>query len=146
MTPIEDVSIQLFQNSMHRTDQLCISPSTAAILNQLAQQPLYARFIALFFQEVAVISPTRYCKRWASRLRHHNFSGEDATILALSTFASLGGIVTSMDYVVTFDKNMINRWQTQHSIIQTRFDAIHNDWASSYRMAKLPQVVSLLGD
>lgn len=141
LNPVEEAAIKLFSRGITGEYDLYISPATANIVSQFAKQQLYARIVKAFLQEVLVIYPTRYFKRWSRRLREQGFTREDAAILALATFASLDDAFLSMHYVATFDQHMINNWQNQQNAIQTRFQAMHADLIKPYTDAKLPQVI-----
>lgn len=121
---------------------LFVAPSTANILNKIAELPRYADLIQAFLTRVDIALPTRYFKRWARRLRDYTFTREDAAILALSSFGTNdSGTILGMHVVVTYDQPMIRQWNLQYAHIQERFSVMIHDLPVPYNYAVLPELL-----
>ena len=102
--------------------RLFIAPESYNILTiRFAPRPE----IYIFLQQIEVLHPTRYCRRWARRLRAFGFSREDAWELALGTFGTdeaeenLG-----VHVLATFDRPMVSLFSSERSAIQERLLAM----------------------
>lgn len=142
LTQEEDLVLDLFKQATSPTLRLFIVPATANILQRLAQLPHYSAVIHRFLSRVDVVSPGRYCIRWARRLRGYAFTREDAAVLALGTFGTdETNSILGMDIVATLDQPMINNWSAREAELQTRLDTMRQDLAAPYNQASLPQVL-----
>ena len=142
LTPEEISALDLFSLAAPPTIRLFIVPPTASVLQKLAHLPQYSIIIQLALNRVEVVTPTRYFKRWARRLRDYGFAREDAAILALATFGTdKEGAILGMDYVATFDQPMINHWLVQQQAIQDHLTAMKSNLSAPYHKANLPQVL-----
>lgn len=141
LTQEEIFALDLFSLTTPQAKNFYIVPPTASVLRKLLQLPHYAAVIQLFLNQVDVIVPARYFKRWSRRLRDYGFTGEDAAVLALATFGTNEvGNLLGTNFVATFDRPMINQWKTQQPAIQERFEAMKQDLPVPYNLAQLPQV------
>jgi hypothetical protein len=55
-------------------------------LRHILMQPHVASAAQALLPHLGVLTPGRYCKRWARRLREEGFSPEDALILSHASF------------------------------------------------------------
>ena len=142
LTQDEKTTIDLFNSATSPTLRLFIVPATANILPRIAQSSEYSTAIHRFLSRVEVVSPGRYCIRWARRLRGYAFTREDAAVLALGTFGTdETSSILGMDIVATLDQPMINNWTARQAELQTRLDAMLEQLAAPYNQASLPQVL-----
>ncbi len=138
----EVYALDLFSLAHPQTMQFFIVPQTANVLKRLTQLPHYSAIIQLFLDQIEVIVPARYFKRWSRRLGDYGFTNEDAAILALATFGTNEARnILGTDVVATFDQPMMNQWGVQQSAIQKRLNAMQNDISAPYHLVKLPQVL-----
>jgi hypothetical protein len=81
----------------------------------------------------------RYLKRWARRLQEHNFTREDALILALTTYGTTAaGDILGVDGLITLDQPFINNFRMQQAILERRLLAMTRQLAEPYHRATLP--------
>lgn len=116
-----------------------ISPELENILRRRVNLPAVRVALAV----LSVFRPTRYFKRWASRLRGEGFTREDAKVLALGTFGT--DDVQSRfgaDAVVTGDLHLIHNYTQRHSLIQQRLKAMAAQLKKPYCEAELPAVIT----
>jgi len=141
LTPDEKIALDFF--SIHRfQNALYIVPATYNILMRLYREPRYQPMINLFLNSAEIVYPTKYNKRWARRLREHTFTREDASVLALATFGTTDDLsLFGIQYVLTFDKHMINNWQNHYSTIHEQLKTMKRDLAEPYCKVSLPQVL-----
>ncbi len=97
-------SLDLLKQAKTSQARLFIVPTTWHTLNRLWHLPHYSAEITFFLQQVEVMEPTRYHKRWTRRLRASGFSAEDAQVLWLATFGSdKAADILSVNFVATND-------------------------------------------
>ena len=142
VTEAELFALDLYGRANAQGIRLFIVPSTDGILQRLASLPRYSVLIVLFRQQTAVLSPARYFKRWARRLRDHGFAAEDAAVLALATFGtSSEADVLGVNVVATLDGPMIDQWSVQHTTIREHLTSMQRHLPLPYCDAPLPQVL-----
>lgn len=142
ITREELFSLDLFARAESTSLCLYMAPSSARVLQRLAELPRYSTIVCRFQERVEVIFPTRYYKRWARRLRDRGFTREDATVLALATFGTDEGLtVLGMHFVATYDQPLINNWIVQEEALRARLDSMQRDIPAPYRNALLPRVL-----
>ena len=138
----EVFTLDLLERASGQTIALFIAPPTLHVLQQILSLPQYTGLIHLFLKQVRVALPTRYFKRWARRLREHQFSREDAAILALAIFGTdTQGSMLSMSVVAIYDQPMITNWRLQQIRIQEQFATMQVDLPQPYCQAVLPDVL-----
>ncbi|RMF32416.1 MAG: hypothetical protein D6759_08450 [Chloroflexi bacterium] len=99
--------------------------------------------VDLILEAVQVIQPGRYVKRWARRLRKHSFTREDAKVLSLGTFGTdKVGSFLGVDTIVTLDLALINHYNGQFDLLQSRLEAMVAQLPEPYCYACLPNVMS----
>jgi hypothetical protein len=142
LTDYEVLTLDLLERASSQQIDLFIAPPTLHVLQQIKQLPQYTGLIQLFLKQVQVAFPTRYFARWARRLREHQFSREDAAILALATFGTdVQGSILSLSVVATCDQPMITNWRLQHARIREQFATMQANLPQPYRQAVLPDVL-----
>lgn len=141
-TRAEISALDLFSLAYPPAMQFFIVPQTVSVLERLIRLAYYTAVIQFLLNRVKVITPARYFKRWARRLRDYGFTKEDAAILALASFGTNEARnILGTDIIATFDQPMINQWSVRHSAIEARLEAMQNDVSVPYSLAKLPQVL-----
>ncbi len=142
LTREELFSLDLVSRATASNINIFITPPTAHILHQIAEQPRYSALIGLFLKKTDVASPARYFKRWARRLRDFNFSREDAAVLALSTFGTNhDASIIGMGFVATYDQPMIINWSNEKQRIQKRLSSMRVQLPKPYCRVSLPEVL-----
>jgi hypothetical protein len=96
-------------------------------------------------RHIAILSPTRYQRRWRRRLRDgFGFSGEDAHQIALATFGiDEQNIVFGVDNLVTTDIRMIERFHSMLPDIEHKFRRMTSHLSYPYSDATLPELSTL---
>ncbi len=142
LTEEELWAIDLLQRAREQNIQLFVTGGTLNILRRLKVLPRYSTVIAAFLERTEGAQPTRYCKRWARRLRGFGFTREDAHILALASFGtSQRKNVLGMHFVATYDQPLINQWSLQHNKIEERLEVMRRDLRAPYDQVTLPHVL-----
>ena len=142
LTVNEVFALDLFERAAENRLRLFVLPSTDALLRQLRELPRYSALIDLFLSRVETARPTRYFKRWARRLQDYGFTPEDAHVLSLATFSTdKQQTILGLHYVATFDRPMIQLWQTAKGSIEEHLAAMRSDLPEPYSLAGLPHVV-----
>jgi hypothetical protein len=135
-------TLDLFERAGPDRVDLFIAPSTANILQQIAELPRYADLVQLFLTQVNIAFSTRYFSRWTRRLRDYAFTREDAAILALASFGTNEpGTILGMDILVTYDQPMMRHWKGQYARIEERFFAMTSALPPPYNQAVLPKLL-----
>jgi hypothetical protein len=97
--------------------------------------------VRTFLAAVEPLESGRYLKRWARRLREHNFTREDALVLALATYGTdVKGDVLGVEWLVTLDRPFIRNFQCHGAELRTRLRAMTSQLQAPYRRATLPKV------
>jgi hypothetical protein len=92
---------------------------------------------------LTILTPGRYLRRWARRLRDFGFGREDSVILAYGSFGvdprrqSFGAEV-----ILSTDQPLLRHFYEQHSDIARRFRRMTCQLALPYRLAPLPTLMS----
>jgi hypothetical protein len=98
--------------------------------------------VRVFLATVEPMASGRYLKRWARRLREHDFTREDAVVLALATFGTdEAGDVLGVNNLITFDQPFINNFRNHERVLRTRLAAMTHQLPVPYRDAALPAVL-----
>ena len=139
-----DLALQFLVTARRRGDALLIVPPTHNVLELIAAYSPHAIVVRRFLATVDVLSPMRYTRRWARRLRDFGFTREDAAVLALGTFGSVASEATlGAACILTLDQPMHRNWATRFGAIAARFEAMQADLTEGYRGATLPRVLLL---
>ena len=131
----ERLVLRLWRQLQARDVELFIPAGTVNVLKRFS----HLLEVRAFLATVEPLTPGKYLKRWARRLREHGFTGEDAVILALATFGTtISGDILGTEGIITLDQPFINNFQTQHPKIEKRFRAMTIQLNQPYRQALLP--------
>ena len=104
------------------------------------RDPLIA---ASLLTPITILTPGRYLRRWARRLRDCSFSREDSVILAYGSFGVDAQHQTfGAEVIVSTDQPLTRRFYEQHDSIARRFQRMICQLALSYRLALLPILMS----
>lgn len=135
-------SVDLFVRAESISLCLYMAPSSARVLQRLAELPRYSANVRRFQERVEVVFPTRYYKRWTRRLRDRSFGREDAAVLALATFGTNEeATFLGMHFVATYDQPLINNWTVQEESLRARLETMLRDIPVPYCDASLPQIL-----
>lgn len=103
------------------------------------------RIAAFLLNPLVVLTPERYLRRWARRLREHGITREDAVIVA---YASFGLDITARELgaevFVTQDRGLITKYRELEEVLASRFHCMVSHLKPPYQHATLPQVLSPL--
>lgn len=98
-----------------------ITPETFNILQRIHHRTE----IPPFLTRVEVMQTGRYFKRWARRLREHDFTREDANVLALGTFGyDPIRKILGTSAIVTLDHPFINNYEQHRPTLARRLSAM----------------------
>lgn len=137
LTAEERLSLQLLLATQKSELQLYISVEMEHILARYAVHP----DVVLFQQFVQTLQPTRYFKRWTRRVREHNFSREDAKVLALATFGTdPASLRFGVDLIVTFDQPFHRNFARERILLEHRLQMMIGQLPHPYATAALPDV------
>lgn len=121
--------------------RLFIAPESLHILLSL-ERTFALHSIRPFLDQVEVLYPGRYFKRWARRLRQINFTREDAKVLSLATFGTdEAGEILSVSVIATFDQRLIGKYAHELTAIRGRFEAMVASLEPPFCHARLPEVM-----
>jgi hypothetical protein len=135
-------ALTLFEHARKQSLTLFIVPQTAAVLSKSQGTPRYGLVIEYFRQYTTVVVPGRYFTRWTRRLKEHGFTPEDAAVLALATFGTdKARTVLGMNYVATYDRPMMNNWESQQAAILKRLKVMCRALPEPYHYATLPRLI-----
>ena len=136
LTPEQESVVNLV--NLAPAGSLFVSPKSLNLLNRLA--PPEAREWVI--GQVTLLSPRKYQRRWARRLRSFNFGREDAYELALATFGSNPqSNFLGVDLFITFDQRLVERFWLFVPEIERRLNLLTSHIQAPYRDAMLPLVV-----
>ena len=97
--------------------------------------------VRTFLTAVEPLESGRYLKRWARRLREHNFTREDALVLALAIYGTdVKGDILGVEWLVTLDRPFIRNFQSHGAELRTRLRAMTSQLQAPYGRATLPKV------
>jgi hypothetical protein len=104
------------------------------------RDPLIA---ASLFAPLTTLTPGRYLRRWARRLRDFGFGREDSVILAYGSFgADSRQQIFGAEVIVSTDQPLIRRFYEQYGHIARRLLRMTCQLALPYRLAQLPTLMS----
>ena len=143
LTDEQGMALQFLEKARLLDHRLFIAPESYNILTfHFADRPE----THVFLQQVKALRPTRYCKRWARRLRTFGFTREDAWELALGTFSTdESDDILGIHVIVTFDQPMVSLFSSERAAIQERLLAMTTNLAQPWSTATLPDVKLLHG-
>jgi len=120
--------------------ELCVSAELYHILTHIVEAPFSGRAL----DQVIVLWPTRYQKRWARRLRWFGFTREDAKILAYGSFSTdENREVLGVNFVITCDRALRDKYGLDFPRIRHEFAAMTENLRLPYSNASLPAVLTL---
>ena len=110
------------------------------ILTLIVKAPFARRVL----DQVIVLWPTRYQKRWARRLRRFGFTREDAKVLAYGSFSTdENREVFGVNFVITCDRTLRDKYELDFPQIRREFAAMTENLRLPYSNASLPTVRTL---
>jgi hypothetical protein len=131
----EEMVLRLWRQFLSEGSRLFIPFGALNILQRLA----HLIEVRSFLTTVEPLESGRYLKRWARRLREHQFTREDALILALATYGtSTTGNILGIDVLITLDRPFINNFRANEKRLENRLSAMINQLPEPYSHAKLP--------
>ena len=134
----EEVVLEQWRQLQAERARLFIPVGAVNILQRFAHMLEIRTFLAT----VEPLQSGRYLKRWAQRLRQHNFTREDALVLALATYGTdTQGDILGVKTLVTLDQPLIRNFETQQPRLQARLNAMTRQLPPPYRHATLPEVL-----
>src|SRR5712691_3848469 len=99
---------------------------------------------ASLFTPLTTLTPGRYLRRWARRLRDFGFSREDSVILGYGSFGLDARHQTfGAEVIVSTDQPLIRHFHEQQDSLARRFQRMICQLALPYRLAQLPTLMSL---
>ena len=105
------------------------------------RDPLIA---ASLFTPLTILTPGRYLRRWARRLRDFGFSREDSVILGYGSFGVDAQHQTfGAEVIVSADQPLIRHFHEQQDSIARRFQRMIRQLALPYCLAQLPTLMRL---
>jgi hypothetical protein len=120
--------------------ELCVSAELYHILTHIVKAPFAGRAL----DQVIVLWPTRYQKRWARRLRRFGFTREDAKFLAYGSFSTdKNREVLGANFVITCDRALRDKYELDFPQIRLQFVAMAENLRLPYSNASLPPVLML---
>lgn len=134
----ERLVLQLWRQLQTEQARLFVPSATINVLQQFA----HLLEVRTFLATVELLDSGRYLKRWARRLRDdHQFSREDALILALATYGTtFAGDILGVDGLITLDQPLINNFHAQRFVLRRRLSAMTRQLTEPYRRATLPRL------
>lgn len=134
----EEVVLEQWRQLQAEQVRLFIPAGAANIL----QRFVHLLEIRTFLATVEPLRSGRYLKRWAQRLRQHNFTREDALVLALATYGTdTQGDILGVKTLVTLDQPLIRNFENQQPRLQARLKAMTRQLPAPYHHATLPEVL-----
>ncbi len=141
LSEAESIALCILEQATKGKIRLFIAPESLHILLSL-ERTFALHGISLFLDQMEVLYPGRYFKRWARRLRQMNFTREDAKVLSLATFGTdKAGEILSASVIVTFDQRLINKYAHEFAVIQGRFEAMMAGLEPPFCYARLPEMM-----
>ncbi len=120
--------------------ELCVSAELYHILTHIVKVPFARRVL----DQVMVLWPTRYQKRWARRLRRFGFTREDAKVLAYGSFSTdENREVLGVNFVISCDRALRDKYELDFPRIRRKFAAMTENLRLPYSNASLPTVLTL---
>jgi len=119
-----------------------IPASITEQLRHILLQPHIASAAQALLPHLSVLTPGRYCRRWARRLREEGFSPEDALILSHASFGADPALgIFGAEVLLTTDYALKERFERQFPHISGRFKRMTHQLSLPYREATLPDVL-----
>ncbi len=121
---------------------LFISREIYHILTNRVQLP---QTIPLILQQVQVIYPTKYFKRWVRRIQETtSLTREDAVILAYGTFSTTSSqTILGVEIIATTDKKLASEIQTQREKLESKLSALIQNLNNPWSQSRLPKIIIL---
>jgi hypothetical protein len=118
---------------------LFISKEVYHILTKRVQLP---QIVPLILNQVDILYPTKYHKRWIRRLQEiTSFTREDAVQLAYGTFSTnQKGSMLGVTFIYSTDKKLATEYKNQYSKIEDRFHSMIQQFEKPFSKATLPEI------
>lgn len=137
----ESIALCILEQATKGRIRLFIAPESLHILLSL-ERTFALHSIRPFLDQVEVVYPGKYFKRWAWRLRQMGFTREDAKVLSLATFGTdEAGEMLGVSVVATFDQRLTSKYAHELAVIQDRFKAMVAGLEPPFCYAQLPEVM-----
>lgn len=141
LSEAESIALSILEQATKGRIRLFIAPESLHILLSL-KRTLALHSIRSFLDQVEVLYPGRYFKRWARRLRQMNFTREDAKVLSLATFGTdEAGEMLGVSAVATFDQRLVSNYAHELAVIRGQFEAMVVGLEPPFCYARLPEVM-----
>jgi hypothetical protein len=128
----------VYQALLHAELTTHVTPETVHAAQR--RDPLIA---ASLFAPLTTLTPGRYLRRWARRLRGFGFSREDSVILAYGSFGvDSRRQLFGAEVILSTDQPLMRHFSEQQSNITRRFRRMTCQLALPYRLAQLPTLMS----
>jgi hypothetical protein len=131
-------AINIYESLLSKGLKVCVTPEAA---NSARRRD--GRVATALLNPMVILTPGRYLRRWARRLREHGIVSEDAVIVAYASFGldpDLGEF--GAEVVVTLDRGLITKYREEAEILSKRFRRMVSHLLPPYRHTMLPQVLS----
>jgi hypothetical protein len=141
LSDTESIALYILEQAAKGKTRPFIAPESLHILLSL-ERTVASDSIRSFLDQVEVLYPGRYFKRWARRLRRMNFTREDAKVLSLATFGTdEAGEILSVSIIVTFDQRLISKYAHELAVIRGQFEAMMAGLEPPFCYARLSEVI-----
>ncbi|MCS6861766.1 MAG: hypothetical protein NZT92_15790 [Abditibacteriales bacterium] len=101
------------------------------------------RIAAVLLDPLVTLTPGRYLRRWARRLREHGITREDALVIAYASFGlNTASRTLGAAAVVTLDRGLIKQYREQEAVLSVRFHRMVSHLKPPYQQAVLPRLLS----
>jgi len=131
-------AISVYQVLLTTGRKVCVTPEAANSARRRDE-----RIATTLLNPLVILTPGRYLRRWARRMRKHGITREDAVIVA---YASFGLDPTwrevGAEVFVTRDKRLITRYREVEETLNSRFRRMVSHLQPPYRLATLPIILS----
>ena len=135
----ETISLAAFEWLLQNSPgAIAISEATENILKRLRNIPQ----TALLLRELKTVTPSKYFRRWARRLRGLGYTREDAKLLSLGTFGMYEEKLVEGCKIITYDLRLINKYKLDYDRIQLELEKMRRSLKPPYRIVGLPKVVA----
>lgn len=136
LLPLQNKALILVQAQ----PDLFISKEIYHILTKRVQLP---QLIPLLLNQVQVLYPSKYFKRWVRRIQDTtSLTREDAVILSYGTFSTTTtGNILGVETIATTDINFESEYKHQRQKLQTRLNSLAQNLDPPWNQARLPNML-----
>jgi len=133
-------AISVYQALLTTGSKVCVTPEAANSARRRDE-----RIAAVLLHPLVILTPGRYLRRWARRLREHGITREDAVMLAYASFGlDSAARELGAEVLVTRDRRLITKYRGLEEALSARFRRMVSHLKPPYRHSSLPQVLSPL--